>query len=178
MIIDIAVIVLFILAIFKGLRNGLVLAIFSFLAFFIGLAAALKLSTVVADYLGANTNIAQRWLPFLAFIIVFILVLFLVRLAAKAIEGALKIVMLGWLNKIGGIVFYSLLYLFILSIILFYAEQLKILKPETFKASSTYAYIKPVGPKMVNALALILPFFKNMFAELEHFFGGLSKRAS
>ena len=178
MIIDIIVIVLFILAIFKGLRNGLVLAIFSFLAFFIGLAAALKLSTVVADYLGANTNIAQRWLPFLAFIIVFILVLFLVRLAAKAIEGALKIVMLGWLNKIGGIVFYSLLYLFILSIILFYAEQLKILKPETFKASSTYAYIKPVGPKMVNALALILPFFKNMFAELEHFFGGLSKRAS
>ena len=111
MIIDIIVIVLFVLAIFKGLRNGLVLAIFSFLAFFVGLAAALKLSTVVADYLGANTNIAQRWLPFLAFIIVFILVLFLVRLAAKAIEGALKIVMLGWLNKIGGIVFYSLLYL-------------------------------------------------------------------
>jgi len=87
-------------------------------------------------------------------------------------------VMLGWLNRIGGIVFYSLLYLFILSIILFYAEQLKIIKPETFEASSTYSYIKPVGPKMVNALGLILPFFKNMFAELEHFFGGLSKRAS
>ncbi|MFL5809623.1 MAG: CvpA family protein [Flavisolibacter sp.] len=177
MIIDIIVVILFVFAIFKGLRNGLVLAIFSFLAFFIGLAAALKLSAVVAGYLGANTNIAQRLLPVLAFAIVFILVVFLVRLGARVIESALKIVMLGWLNKIGGIIFYSLLYLFILSVILFYAEQLKIIRAETFASSSTYSFIKPVGPKMVNALGTILPFFKNMFAELEQFFGGLSEKA-
>src|SRR3954467_3587340 len=106
MIIDIITLVLLVLAIFKGIRNGLVLAIFSFLAFIIGLAAAMKLSAVVAGYLGTNTSISQRWLPVLAFAIVFFIVVFLVRLGAKAIEGALKLVMLGWLNKLGGIIFY------------------------------------------------------------------------
>ena len=176
MFIDIIVIILLIFAIFKGLRNGLVVAIFSFLAFVIGLAAALKLSTVVAEYLGTNTNISQRWLPVLAFAIVFLIVVFLVRLGAKAIEGMLRLVMLGWLNKIGGIIFYALLYLFIFSIILFYAVQLNIFKPETLETSTTYSYIQPIGPKVISALGVILPFFKNMFAELELFFGGLSEK--
>ena len=151
-------------------------AVFSFLAFVIGLAAALKLSAVVAEYLGTNTNISQRWLPVLAFAIVFLIVVFLVRLGAKAIEGMLRLVMLGWLNKIGGLIFYALLYLFIFSIILFYAVQLNIFKPETLKASTTYYYIQPIGPKVISALGVILPFFKDMFAELELFFGGLSEK--
>src|SRR6478672_12499601 len=107
--IDFVLVILLIVAIFKGLRNGFVLAIFSFLAFVIGLAAALKLSTVVAGYLDTNTNVSHRWLPVLAFAIVFLIVVFLVKLSAKAIEGALKIVMLGWLNKLGGVLFYALL---------------------------------------------------------------------
>ena len=84
--------------------------------------------------------------------------------------------MLGWLNKIGGIIFYALLYLFIFSIILFYAVQLNIFKPETLETSTTYSYIQPIGPKVISALGVILPFFKNMFAELELFFGGLSEK--
>src|SRR5688572_18241582 len=98
-IIDIIVFALIIIGIFKGLRNGLVLGIFSVLAFIIGLAAAIKLSAVVAEQLEASTNLSQRWLPFLAFALVFVLVIFLVRLGAKIIEGALKMAMLGWLNK-------------------------------------------------------------------------------
>lgn len=174
MFIDIIVVVLLAMAVFKGMRNGLVLAVFSFLAFIIGLAAALKLSTAAAAYLGSNTNISQRWLPFLAFAVVFLIVVFLVRLGAKALEGVLRVAMLGWLNRIGGILLYAFLYLFILSILLFYAEQLHILKPASFEASVSYPYIHSVGPKVIGALGYLLPFFKNMFAELEGFFAGIS----
>ena len=73
MLIDIVVVILGLLAIYKGFTRGFVLAIFSLLSFIIGLAAALKLSALVAVYLGRNINLAQRWLPFLAFIAVFIL---------------------------------------------------------------------------------------------------------
>ena len=110
MFIDFIAIGIIILSIIKGFRNGLVVAIFSLLAFIIGLAAAIKLSAVVAEYLGTNTNISQRWLPILAFAIVFFVVVLLVRLGAKAIEGGLRMAMLGWLNKLGGIVFYLLLF--------------------------------------------------------------------
>ncbi len=47
MLIDIIVVILLVMAIFKGLRKGLIVAVFSFLAFLIGLAAALKLSTLM-----------------------------------------------------------------------------------------------------------------------------------
>lgn len=175
MIIDIIALVLIVMAIFKGLRNGLVVAIFSLLAFIIGLLAAIKLSTVVADYLGENVNVSQRWLPVLAFALVFIVVVLLVRLGAKAIEGVLKVAMLGWINRIGGVVLYIVLYLFIFSILLFYLEQLNIIKPSTIESSVTYEHIKPIGPAIMNAFGSVLPFFKNMFSELESFFDNLAK---
>ena len=177
MFIDFIAIGLLVLSIIKGFRNGLVVAVFSLIAFVVGLAAAVKLSAVVAEYLGNSTNISQRWLPILAFALVFFVVILLVRLGAKAIEGGLRMAMLGWLNKLGGVVFYFLLYFFIYSIILFYATQLKILKPETVQPSFTYPLIYPLAPVVMDALGSIIPFFKNMFGELENFFDHLSKKA-
>jgi membrane protein required for colicin V production len=177
MIIDIIFVALMVLAVFKGLRNGLVVALFSFLAFIIGLAAAMKLSVVVAEYLADNTNISQKWLPVLAFVIVFFFVVLLVRLGAKAIEGALRMVMLGWLNKIGGIIFYALLYLFIFSILLFYAQQLNIIKPQVADVSVSFKYIYPLAPKLMEWLGAVLPFFRDMFASLESFFGKLAQKS-
>jgi membrane protein required for colicin V production len=174
MIIDFIAIGLIVLALVKGFRKGFVVAFFSLLAFFIGLAAALKLSAMVAEYLGTSTNISQRWLPILAFTLVFFAVVFLVRLGAKAIEGVLGMIMLGWLNKLGGIAFYLLLYLFIYSIVLFYATQLKILKQETIQTSSTYYFIYPVAQVLMDALGSVIPIFKNMFGELENFFDSLA----
>lgn len=175
-IVDIIVFALVIIGIYKGWRNGLVLGIFSVLAFLIGLAAAIKLSTVVAERIGETTSISQRWLPVLAFVLVFILVIFLVRLGAKAIEGALHLAMLGWLNKLAGVILYVLLYLFIFSVLLFYAQQLNIVKPEMAQVSITYPIIYPMAQEVIGVLGTIVPFFKNMFAELESFFDRLSQK--
>lgn len=175
MIIDSIVVILIVMAIFKGLRNGLVVAVFSLLAFIIGLTAAIKLSAVVATYLGNNVNISQRWLPIIAFAVVFIGVAFLVRLGAKAVEGVLKMALLGWLNKIGGVILYTVLYLFILSILLFYGEQVGVIKPQTIQDSVTYHYIKPVAPAIMNAMGSVIPIFKNMFSALENFFDDFAK---
>ena len=173
MLIDILVLILLILAAFKGLRNGLILALFSFLAFVVGLAAAIKLSAVAAAYIGNAVNVSQRWLPVLAFTAVFIVVVLLVKLGAKLVESAVSMMMLGWLNRIGGAVFYALLYIFIFSIVLFYADGVGLIKPETAANSVTYGYIRPLGPYVVRGLAAVVPLFKGMFTELESFFEGV-----
>ena len=170
MLIDVVAFILLLIAAFKGLRKGLIVAVFSFVAFIIGLAAALKLSTAMADYIGKNVDVSQRWLPFIAFIIVFLIVVLLVRLGARLLEGGVKMVMLGWLNRIGGLLFYVLIYFFIYSILLFYSTQLHLLKPETIDASATYGYIAPFGPKVMDVLGSVIPFFGNMFDELLQFF--------
>ena len=74
MLIDFAFAALLILAIIKGYQKGLIIAIFSIIAFIVGLAAALKLSTVVAAYLKDSISISAKWLPFIAFALVFFIV--------------------------------------------------------------------------------------------------------
>src|SRR5688572_26152221 len=99
MLIDILAVGLLLLAIWKGLSKGLIVALFSLLAFIIGLAAALKLSTYVAGWMGDATNIPGRWLPVLAFFFVFVMVALVIRITAKMLEGVAKVAMLGWVNK-------------------------------------------------------------------------------
>jgi membrane protein required for colicin V production len=170
MLIDIIAFVLLLVALWKGLRKGFVVALFSLIAFIVGLAAALKLSTAAAHYLERTANISQRWLPVVAFLAVFIIVVLLIRLGAKLIEGALGILMLGWLNRLLGVLLFVFLYLFIYSVLLFYADQLHLIKPATKEASTSYGFLAPLGPKVIEGMGVILPFFKNMFHELLLFF--------
>jgi membrane protein required for colicin V production len=70
------------------------------------------------------------------------------------------------------------LYLFVFSIALFYAEKLQLIRGTTLQASVTAPYIRPFGPKAIDALGWIVPAFKNMFGDLEIFFDNLAKNAS
>ncbi len=176
MLIDIIAFALLLLAFYKGLRKGLIVAAFSFLALFVGLAAALKLSAAMAAYIGGNVTVSQRWLPFIAFLLVFLLVVLAVRLGAKLLQGLVQTVMLGWANRLGGVLFYGLIYFFIYSILLFYATQLSLIKPAVVQASSTYNWIEPYAPKLLSWLGAIIPFFKNTFAELLRFFDAAGKK--
>jgi membrane protein required for colicin V production len=116
-------------------------------------------------------------LPVIAFAVVFIIVILLVRVGAKALENIVKMAMLGWLNRLGGIFFFSLIYLFIFSIILFYANNLDLLNKETIQRSIAFTYLQPLAPKIINGLGVLLPFSKNMFAELNIFFENISYKA-
>jgi membrane protein required for colicin V production len=176
MLIDTIIAAALAMAIWKGYSKGLIVAVFSLLAFIIGLAAAIKLSAIVAGWLGTQVNVSQKWIPLLSFIIVFIGVVFLVNMGAKLIEKSIKIVMLGWVNKIGGILFYVLLYLIILSVLLFFGKQLAILSDETIAKSSLYSYIQPLGPKIIDGFGSVIPIFKDLFVQLENFFDSIASK--
>lgn len=176
MLIDLIFAVLMVIACFKGYQKGLVLAVFSIIAFIIGLAAALKLSTVVADHLKDSVSVSAKWLPFISFVVVFFVVVLLVRWGGKLIEKTFQVAMLGWLNRIGGILFFAALYIIIFSIFLFYAEKLQLIKNSVIQSSVTYSFVQPWGPKVIDGFGIIIPIFKDMFARLEEFFSGISNK--
>lgn len=174
MIFDILVIISLVAAAIRGFRRGLIVAVFSIVAFIIGLAAAMKLSVVVAERIGKAVKISDQWLPVIAFAIVFFIVVLLVRWIAVMIQKSVEFAMMGWLNKLGGILFYVAINVIIFSIILFYAEQMELIKPGFSKESVTYYYIQPVGPSVIGFVGKLIPFFKGMFTSLENFFGDVS----
>ena len=176
MLIDIIFAILLVLAVLKGYKKGLVLAVFSIIAFIIGLAAALKLSAAVAGWLKGSISISAKWLPFISFALVFLIVVLLVHWGGKLIERSFQMAMLGWVNRLGGIVFYAVLYTIIFSIFLFYAEKMLFLSDQTIQSSVTYKFIQPWGPKVMDGFGTVIPIFKNMFGGLEDFFSGVSNK--
>jgi len=175
MVLDLIFAVVLVFAIIKGFQRGLIVGFFSLIAVIIGLAAAMKLSTVVAGYIGSAVKVSDQWLPVISFAVVFLIVVLLIRLGAKAIEKAVQVAMLGWVNRIGGIIFFVALYTVVFSVLLFYAEQVRLIEPATIQKSVTYSYVQPWGPKAINGFGSIIPIFKDMFGDLQEFFGGVAK---
>lgn len=176
MLLDLIYALIIVFAIFHGYRRGLILGLFSLVAVIIGLAAAMKLSIVAGIYISKVIKVSEEWLPLISFIVVFILIVLLIRLGAKAIEKAIELAWLGWVNKLGGIIFYAAIYTIVFSVLLFYAEQMKWLQPETINKSVTYSFVQPWGPKAIDGFGAIIPIFKDMFGELEKFFDGIAKK--
>lgn len=175
MFIDAAYIILLAIACYKGLRKGFIIAIFSVLGFIVGIAAALKLSAIVASKLATHTGDA-KWLPPLSFLLVFLAVAFLISVIGKIIQKTFEAVMLGWVNRLAGVAVFILLYSIIYSVFLFYAVQLHFLKAETVNSSTVYPYLQPLAPKIINTIGIVIPWFKNMFGQLEQFFASITLR--
>lgn len=172
--IDIIFAILLIVAVIKGLRKGLVVAVFSIIAYIIGLAAALKLSAGVAVYLEKNVSVPGKWLPVLSFAIVFLMVVILVNWGGKLVAKSFEMVFLGWANKLAGAAVYAAIYTIIFSILLFYADKIQLLQQEAFDKSVTYPYIKPWGPVVIDGLGKIIPLFRDLFTILESFFENIA----
>ncbi len=176
MFLDIVLAIILVLAIIKGFQRGLIVGVFSFVAIIIGLAAALKLSTLAAGYIGHAINISDTWLPIISFAIVFIVVVLLVRLGANMIQRTVEFSMLGWVNRLGGILFYVAIFIIVYSVILFYAEQVNLIREEARQNSATYSYVQPWGPRVIDSMGQLIPFFKDMFADLQGFFDGVAEQ--
>ncbi|MEO9003451.1 MAG: CvpA family protein [Ginsengibacter sp.] len=174
MLIDVTFLIVMLIAVYKGFSKGFIIAVFSLLAFIIGLAAALKLSVVVAHYLGASAQMGAKWLPILSFILVFIVVSLLVNICARILKKTVNVVMLGGFDKLGGIIFYGIIYTIIFSVFLFFAEKSGLLNSSTIAGSGVYGYVSPWGPKVIDNIGKIIPVFKDLFFQLQTFFENIA----
>jgi membrane protein required for colicin V production len=168
--IDIIFYVLLLFAIIQGWRKGLILALFSAVCGLIGLAAAVKLSAVLATHMKSALHMTSKWLPVIAFILVLVLVLLIIGWVARLIERILKLVLLNWLNKLGGILLFVLLYLSIYSIILFYVTRTGVISKQAIENSHVYSLVAPFGPAVIRFITGFIPYGHDMFTALEGFF--------
>jgi membrane protein required for colicin V production len=175
MLLDVIYILLLVFAIIRGFRRGLIVGVFSFVAIIVGLAAAIKLSAVVAGYIAPAVKVSDKWLPVLSFIAVFIVVVILIRLGANLLQKAAEASSLGWVNRLGGILFYVIISTIVYSIFIFYAEKTGVVGEAGISQSISYRFVRPWGPRVIDALGSLIPVFKNMFMQLEQFFGGMAQ---
>jgi membrane protein required for colicin V production len=145
MLIDLLFLGMMAVAVFKGIRNGLIVAIFSIVGWILGIYAAFRFADVAAAYLKGFLEISPKTLYIISFIIVFLIVILLVHLGAKLIEKTVELAFMGWVNRIGGVFFYVLLYTLIFSVMIFFAEKFKLVSEETIASSRVYPWVKPLA---------------------------------
>ena len=68
MVLDIVFLAMMLIAVISGMKNGLIVAIFSIIAWILGLMAAFQFSDVAASYLQNTLHISPRFLSIISFV--------------------------------------------------------------------------------------------------------------
>ncbi len=166
MIIDVIYAVILLLALITGLRKGLISSVFSLIAIVVAVITAVHFSHVAAAYLDKWFTISSRFLPFISFIVVFIIVIILFRLLAKAIEGIFRLISINFINKILGGLVWVVGWTMLFSTILWYGNKMRLFKAELKADSVVYEKIEPFAPKTIEFIGVAIPALKNIFNSL------------
>lgn len=175
MIPDIIILLVLVLAVYKGWTKGFIMSVFIFLSYFIALALAFHLSGKVAGYFKETAGSDSKWYSFLAFLAVMIGAVILIRLLGKLIEKTAELMLLGLINRILGIVIFGFLYIGLVAVAIVYLKQYGLVGDDVLKDSKTGQYLVPFGNWTITHFTNWLPEMKNLFNNSSEFIQQKSK---
>lgn len=150
----------------NGYKRGFITELFSFLALIIALLVTMKLTNMIV--LAVKPDMAESAKGiFFAYLIIFIGTYLLVTWFGKMVHGLLKIVQLGFMNKLAGLAFGILKTIYFLSMILLLVNKFGIIEQSTLNGSFVYEAIKEIAPWITEMVTYLLPFLKSTLVDLE-----------
>lgn len=163
-IIDIIIALVIVTGGFAGFKDGFIVSLFSLLGIVLGLLGGFKLMGLGMVYLSDNYNVDEKVLPYIAFTVVFIIIVVCVSLLGRVIKASINKTLLGQFDGVAGAFFGIVKTTFMLSIMFWIADSLRIEMPEQWTANS---WLQPVtanfAPKIANWISEFLPIFDDMF---------------
>ena len=150
--IDIVLAIILVLAAISAYRKGLIAEVASLAALVLGIWGAIKFSYITSEFLIENFNLQTDHLNIISFVVTFIVIVILVHIVGNTVNKIVDTVMLGFVNKLAGLVFGVLKSALILSIILVVFdnidEDVHIL-PQDIKAESRmYEPVRSFAPSI------------------------------
>lgn len=143
---DIILGIILVVAIFKGIKNGLFVELASFGSLILGIYVAIKFSFVAKIMLSGMFHWNPKTIQIVSFLITFLLVVVGISLIAKFLTKIANFAQLGVINKLGGGFFRLLETILVISIFLNLFEkvnfQKSIAKKETLDKSLFYRPIQ------------------------------------
>ena len=140
--IDIILIIPLLWGAVMGFKKGLVLELASLVGLVLGVYGAIKFSDYTAEKVILYVNITQEWLGLISFLVTFVLIVFAVFLAARLLNKALKLVALGFVNRVLGLIFGTLKFALIISTAMYFFENInrkfEVVKIDFYKESILY----------------------------------------
>jgi len=150
--IDIVLALILVYSAINGFRKGLIAELASLAALILGIWGAIKFSYITSDFLVENFNLKSDHLNIISFVVTFVVIVILVHIVGGVVNKMVETVMLGFLNKLAGMIFGIIKAALILSIILVVFdkidEDIQILSPEAKSESRMYEPIRNLAPSL------------------------------
>ncbi len=175
--IDIVFLILALYSLWKGWQQGFIISLFVTIAWVAGIIGALKLCGVTAVLLRDNMGVTSRYTPVIAFMLIFLLIVFSVYLIGKALEKIIQIIQLGFINRILGGILRILIFTFMFSLFVWLINQAGLIAPETKTESRTYSFLQYAAEQDILFFGRFSPFVQNIFHDIEHFFENVALKA-
>jgi membrane protein required for colicin V production len=161
--VDIILAVIILSGAYSGYKDGFIVSLFSLFGIILGMLAGFKLMGWTMIILVRNYNVDEKVLPYLAFIIIFIIVVIAVSLLGKFIKSSISKSILGQFDQAIGGLLGLVKVTFMLSIMLWLADSLKVKFPEHWTTNSwLQPFTASFAPKIANWISEVLPLFKDI----------------
>ncbi len=164
---DILVIVIVVLAGIRGFLRGLVIELFTLVAFFLGLFVALKLSFPVAARFFGDQD-AFWAIAVVTFFILFFLVVWLAKVIAKSIKKVIDFTPAGIIDNLLGVVLSIVKWIFILSVIIWVSHSVDMELPRKWtKDADLYETVAMLAPAITETIGAVIPWIYDIYENME-----------
>jgi membrane protein required for colicin V production len=163
---DLVIAIILAVGAFLGYKRGFLMELFFLVALVAGVLLGFKLMGWGVEVLAREFNADTKVLPYLSFLIIFVLVLLLVLFIGNRIKNSLDKTFLGKVDAMAGAVLGVVKYAFSISIIIWIFESFKLDRLDSLaKDSALYPWVAGVAPGVASFFGDFLPFFKETFRQ-------------
>ena len=159
-VIDIVIVYCFLPALYFGIKNGLVKQLVALAVLIFGITLSLRFAAPVSEWVIQHVGIPEFWAKAISFILIFLVVALVLSLIGKIIEKIIKISLLGWLNKLLGVVMTIGIFVILLSIVVYFVDSannlLEFIPEDKLQESRFY-------PALLQFSQEVFPRFKELF---------------
>lgn len=162
--IDIVLSLLLILGAYLGYKRGFLAELFFVGALILGVLMSFKFMGWLMDYLHKQFNADTVFLPYLSFLIIFIVVVITVIFIGKRIHHLMDDTFLGRVDAIAGAILGVIKYAFGASVLLWISVRMGLKLPDHWTNGSwIYPEVLSFARKASDFFASFLPFLKETF---------------
>jgi membrane protein required for colicin V production len=173
--IDILFLIPLLFFVIQGFRKGVIMELTTMIALIIAMIASLKLTFICLSYFPGLKE-KSPWIPYFAYIIVFIGFYILVYAIGKQIHNLIVTINLNIFNRIAGAALGACKIIFIFSFLIWLTEQIDVIPSNIKEKSLSYKYFKDIAPAVISMVSSWIPYFRDTISQIEDFFDHLLKK--
>ncbi|WP_026461833.1 CvpA family protein [Adhaeribacter aquaticus] len=156
---------------FQGFRKGFMLEVLSVIALFLRFILGLKFLTTAIPVVQSYIGNAFGLLPFLSFLLVFVLIIMGVRLVGVILKKVLDFTPFGMVDNLLGGLLGGLKWCLAISLLLYVGSLAGIaISEKSVQESIIYPFVIKATPVALDVLSWMLPFIKVILTTLKGLF--------